>query len=147
MHLIPRRRRACRVFIRRSNGKWFWVRSISLSAHSGEPLTRANWTITHPLVVRSCTSAQPWVTRSTRGTWGWPGWAPGITSKLFERNGADRGRPGEAINRTHPWPRTTWTWEGALHMTLLVIKGRADSKIKVTIDWQTFWGNLFVSLN
>ena len=27
-------------------------------AHSGEPLPRANWTITHPLVVMSCTSDQ-----------------------------------------------------------------------------------------
>ena len=34
-------------------------------AHSGEPLTRANQTITHPLVVTSCTSGQPQVTRST----------------------------------------------------------------------------------
>ena len=33
-----------------------------------------------------------------QGTGGWPGWAP---SKLFERTGADQGRPREA-KRTHP---------------------------------------------
>ena len=33
-----------------------------------------------------------------QGTGGWPGWAP---SKLFERTGADRGRPREA-KRMHP---------------------------------------------
>ena len=32
-----------------------------------------------------------------QGTGGWPGWAP---SKLFERTGADRGRPREAKRRT-----------------------------------------------
>ena len=35
-----------------------------------------------------------------QGTGGWPGWAPGMTTKLFERTGANRGRPGEA-NQTH----------------------------------------------
>ena len=39
-----------------------------------------------------------------QGTGGWPGWAP---SKLFERTGADQGRPREA-KRTHP-KRSLWT--------------------------------------
>ena len=45
-------------------------------AHSDEPRTRANRTITHPLVVTSCTSGQPQVTRSKSRAFGW---APGTT--------------------------------------------------------------------
>ena len=49
-------------------------------AHSGEPLTRANRMITHPLVVTSYTSGQPQVTRST-------------SRALGADLGADSGRP------------------------------------------------------
>ena len=60
-------------------------------SHSGELLTGANRTIPRPLVVTSCTSGQPQVTRpKSRALWADPGEPPG----------ADRGRPGEA--RTHP---------------------------------------------
>ena len=36
-----------------------------------------------------------------QGTWGWPEWAPGITSKLFEQTGGRSGRPGKLIKPTH----------------------------------------------
>ena len=74
-------------------------------SHSGELLTRANRTIPRPLVVTSCTSGQPQVTRPTSRKLGAdpPGepleWRQSYLNVGLP--GADRGRPGEA-NRTHP---------------------------------------------
>ena len=64
------------------------------SAHSGEPLTRANRTITFAL---SWWQHAPQVTPKwptpQAGHWGLTQVSP---SKLFERTGTDRGRPREA---------------------------------------------------
>ena len=86
----------------------FWVRSLAspcrpLGALSGEPLTRANQTITpHPLMVTSCTWGQPQVTRSTsRALWADPGEPLERRQSYSNVPGAHRGRPREA-NRTHP---------------------------------------------
>ena len=72
------------------------VRLASLG-HSGEPLTRVNLPITRPHVVTSRTLGQPQVTHSTSRRF-WPGWAPGMTSKLFERTGGQTG----SIRRSLP---------------------------------------------
>ena len=72
-------------------------------AHSGEPLTRANRTITRPLVVTSCTSGQPQVTRSTSRTLGADPDEP-LECRLSFSNvpGAGPGvDPGKLIERTH----------------------------------------------
>ena len=58
-------------------------------AHSGEPLTRAYRTI--KLALLSTFMSPPSDPLHKQGTWGWPRWAPGMTSKLFEPT---RGRPG-----------------------------------------------------
>ena len=64
--------------------------SIRVKHRVRSPLTQANRTITHPLGV-ACTLGQPPNDLIHKlVTWGWPGWAPGMTSKLFERTG---GRP------------------------------------------------------
>ena len=68
-------------------------------AHSGEPLTRAKRTITHPLVVTSCTWGQPQVTHSTSRALGADPGEPLEWRQSY--SGADRGRRREA-NRTHP---------------------------------------------
>ena len=82
-------------------------------AHSDEPLTRdtqCNRTITHPLLVRSCTSASPKWPVSQAGHLGLTRVSPWNDVKAFRTMeevppcsnvpGADRGRPGEA-NWTH----------------------------------------------
>ena len=72
------------------------------SAHSGEPLTRANRTITHPLVVTSCTWGQPQVTHSTSRVLGADLGEPLEWRQSYSNvPGADQCRPREA-NRTHP---------------------------------------------
>ena len=66
-------------------------------AHSGEPLSRANRTITHPLVVTSCTRASPKWPVPQAGHLGLTRVSPWMVSKLFERTGGwDQGRPREA---------------------------------------------------
>ena len=81
------------------------VRLASLcprGAHLGEPLTRANQTITHPLEVNSCTLSQPHVTHSTSRALGDdPGEPLEWRQSYLNLPGADRGRPREA-NKMHP---------------------------------------------
>ena len=72
-------------------------------AHSDEPLTRAQRTITHPLVVTSYKSGQPQVTVPEAGHLGLtdPGKPLEWRQSYSNLQGADRGRRREA-NRTHP---------------------------------------------
>ena len=79
-------------------------------AHSGESLTRANWTITHHLVVTSCTRS------TSRALGGDPG-EPLECSQSYSNihvPGADRGRPRFSIT---DWEYTCSTMTGCASTT------------------------------
>ena len=82
-----------------------WVRSFSFPGST--PAVRTRVSPGQELIERSHSLSRgdgmhlrspPSDPLHKQGTGGWPRWAP---SKLFERTGADRGRPREA-KRTHP---------------------------------------------
>ena len=80
----------------------------------------------------SCTRVTPSYPSRKQWTGGWPGWGPGMTSKLFERRGADRGRHGEA-NPTAPIVSIL------LPTTLLLYKGNLRKPLRIPKIPRTQW--------
>ena len=76
---------------------------LPCGAHSGEPLTRTKRMTTHrfhsDVVYLGPAPSDP---LHKQGTGGWPGWAPGMTSKAIYRNapGQTEDDPGKLNERT-----------------------------------------------